>query len=162
MTSRPAVTATAGSKRVTATAPAAKEPNPAIDIVTAMNDPAPFQPWFRGETWDGWRAVFKAAYALPMTVAEIEFFRSIADRDPPQRQVKELWCVVGKIASPLPLPGSMVIGISSPYRKKGLLYNKFKQHFGKDGDILVIRAATRHLNATIDQTIIDEAPEEDL
>jgi hypothetical protein len=59
------------------------------------------------------------------------------------------------------LPNSMVIGISSPYRKKGLLYNKFKRHFGKDGDVLVIRAATRQLNPTIDQSIIDEALAED-
>jgi hypothetical protein len=59
------------------------------------------------------------------------------------------------------LPGSMVIGISSPYRKKGLLYNRFKKHFGKDGDILVVRGATRLLNPTIDQSIIDEALEED-
>jgi hypothetical protein len=42
-----------------------------------------------------------------------------------------------------------------------LLYKKFKQHFGKDGDILVIRAATRQMNPTIDQTFIDEALEED-
>jgi hypothetical protein len=59
------------------------------------------------------------------------------------------------------LPNSMVIGISSPYRKKGLLYNKFKKHFGKDGDILVIRAPTRQLNPTIAQEIVDEAIEED-
>jgi hypothetical protein len=69
---------------------------PAIDIVAAMNDPALFEPWFSGKTWDGWRAVLKAAYALPMTAEEIEFFRTVAERDPPQRQVKELWCVVGR------------------------------------------------------------------
>jgi hypothetical protein len=27
------------------------------------------------------------------------------------------------------LPGSMLIGISSPYRKSGLLYTKYKKHF---------------------------------
>jgi hypothetical protein len=59
------------------------------------------------------------------------------------------------------LSQSMVIGISSPYRKKGLLYDRFKRHFGKEGDVLVIRAPTRVLNPTIDQAIIDEALEED-
>jgi phage terminase large subunit-like protein len=56
------------------------------------------------------------------------------------------------------IPGSIVVGISTPYRKKGLLWKKFKQHFGKDGgDVLVIRASTRQMNPTIDQSFIDEA-----
>jgi hypothetical protein len=59
------------------------------------------------------------------------------------------------------LPGSMVIGISTPYRKRGLLYKKSKTNFGKDGDILVIRAPTRALNPTIPQEVVDEALEED-
>jgi hypothetical protein len=271
MNARPAVTSTAGSTP------------PTIDIVSAMNDKALFEPWFPGATWDGWRAVLKAAFALPMTAAEVEFFRSVAERDPPTRKVKELWLICGRragkdsIASAIcahaaalfsegdrlrpgeralamllasdrdqarivlgyvrsyftdipmlramvqretatgvelsnnvdiaistnsfravrgrpilcaildeisfwqdensanpdeevltaikpalaSLPGSMVIGISSPYRKKGLLYNKFRKHFGKDGDVLVIRAATRQLNPTIPQEIVDEAIEED-
>jgi len=56
----------------------------------------------------------------------------------------------------------MIIAISSPYRKSGLLYDKYKQHFGKDNDdTLVIQAATRVLNPTIDQSIIDAALAED-
>lgn len=55
----------------------------------------------------------------------------------------------------------MIVGISSPYRKGGVLYNKFKRHFGQDGDVLVIQAATRQLNPTIDQSIIDRAMAED-
>jgi hypothetical protein len=27
------------------------------DVVSAMNDGRLFEPWFRGSTWDGWRAV---------------------------------------------------------------------------------------------------------
>jgi hypothetical protein len=255
----------------------------AISIDEALTDPALFQPWFPGETWDGWRAVLKAAYALPMTDAEIEFFRTIAERDPPQQRVKELWCVVGRrggkdsVASVIAahsaalfdqghrlrpgeralvmclandrdqakivlnytrsffqdvdllkglvqretatgfeltnsvdvavstnsfrsvrgrpilcaildetafwrdessanpdeevfkaikpalasIPGSMIIGISSPYRKSGLLYKKFKEHYGRDGDVLVIKAPTRTLNPLIGQDVIDEAMAED-
>jgi phage terminase large subunit-like protein len=68
----------------------------AISIDEALTDPELFEPWFSGETWDGWRAVLKAAYALPMTGDEVEFFRSVAERDPPKRRVRELWCVVGR------------------------------------------------------------------
>src|ERR1035437_6002782 len=97
MTSRPAVPAIAGSTRRSRTARAVNEPEPsAIDIVSAMSDKALFEPWFRGETWDGWRAVLKAAYALPMTADEIDFFRTVAERDPPKRRVSELWCIVDR------------------------------------------------------------------
>jgi hypothetical protein len=255
----------------------------AISIDEAMTDPELFQPWFPGETWDGWRAVLKAAYALPMTGDEVEFFRTVAGRDPPKRRVRELWCIVGRrggkdsVASVVAahsaalfseghrlrpgeralvmclavdrsqagiilsytksyfegidllgamvqretatgfeltnsvdvaistnsfrsvrgrpilcaildetafwrdetsatpdeetyqaikpalasIPGSIIIGISSPYRKSGLLYKKFRDHYGRDGDILVIKAPTRALNPTIDQDIIDEALAED-
>lgn len=257
--------------------------SPAISIDEALTDPALFQPWFDGDTWGGWRAVLKAAYALPMTGDEVDFFRSIADRDPPKRRVRELWCIVGRgggkdsvasgvaaysaalfdqghrlrpgeralvmclavdrdqakivynytrsyftgiemlrelveadtatgfelsngvdiaiatnsfrsvrgrpvlcaildeiafwrderSASPdeetyraigpalARVPGSMVIGISSPYRKAGLLYRKYKEHYGHDGDVLVIKAPTRALNPTIPQEKVDEALAED-
>jgi hypothetical protein len=60
------------------------------------------------------------------------------------------------------LPGSMLIGISTPYARNGLLYKKFRDHFGKDSpDTLVIKAPTRLLNPTIDQAIIDAAIAED-
>ena len=59
-------------------------------------------------------------------------------------------------------PGSMIIGISSPYRKIGLLYQKFRDHYGKDDSkVLVIKAPTRLLNPLIDQSVIDEAMAED-
>src|ERR1700736_1763760 len=256
---------------------------PAISIDEALTDPELFQPWFPGETWDGWRTVLKAAYALPMTGDEVDFFRSVAERDPPKRRVRELWCIVGRrggkdsVASVIAahsaalfdqghrlrpgeralvmclavdrdqakvvlnysrsfftdidllkglvkretasgfeltnnvdvtistnsfrsvrgrpilcaildetafwrdetsatpdeetykaikpalasIPGSIIIGISSPYRKSGLLYKKFKEHYGRDGDVLVIKAPTRTLNPLIEQSIIDEAMAED-
>src|SRR3954447_5456150 len=69
---------------------------PVISIADALTDPELFQPWFEGDTWDGWRAVLKAAYALPMTGDEVAFFRTVAERDPPKRRVRELWCIVGR------------------------------------------------------------------
>jgi hypothetical protein len=59
------------------------------------------------------------------------------------------------------LQGSMLIGISSPYRKAGLLYQKYRDHYGKAGDVLVVKAPTMALNPTIDQAIIDQALDED-
>jgi hypothetical protein len=60
------------------------------------------------------------------------------------------------------LPGSILIGISSPYARSGLLYKKYRDHYGKNSaGVLVIKAPTRLLNPTIDQKIIDEALAED-
>ncbi len=54
------------------------------------------------------------------------------------------------------VPGSMLIAISSPYRKSGLLYRKFNKHFGQnDDDVLVIHAPSQALNPTLDQAEID-------
>jgi hypothetical protein len=257
-----------------------------LDIVTAMNHPGLFAPWFRGgSSWDGWRAILRAAYGLPMSDQEREFFRQVAEREPPSRRVKELWIVAGRragkdsIASLItahaamffqaggrlrpgervlcaalacdreqakivlgytrsyftdipPLaamirretrdgfeldnnvdvsistnsfrnvrrrpilcavldecsfyrdetssnpdeelyralkPGmatlsddAMLIGISTPYRKSGLLFKKFREHYGKGSDdVLVIRAPSLLLNPTLDQGIIAAALEED-
>jgi hypothetical protein len=59
------------------------------------------------------------------------------------------------------IPGSMLIGISSPYRKNGLLFERWRKHYGKDGDVLVIQAASIAMNPTLDQRLIDRALEED-
>jgi hypothetical protein len=263
------------------------------DIVTAMN--STFEPWFEGESWNNWRAVLKAAYGLPISDDEREFFRSVAERDPPRKQVKQLWVCAGRrsgkdsIASlivahtaalfdgvprrkkiagiNLPrlrrgeralcmclacdrdqariilnyvrsyftdvpalasmvqretrdgfelrngvdivvatnsfravrgrailcavldevaffldensskpdvelynaltpgmatLPQSMLIGISSPHKKSGLLWKKFKAHYGReDDDVLVVKGPSIAFNPTIDRSIIDKELAED-
>lgn len=67
-------------------------------IVDAFDDPALFGPWFSGPSWCLWRAILKAAFALPMTDEEIALFRGVADRDPPRKRVRELWVIAGRRA----------------------------------------------------------------
>jgi hypothetical protein len=57
--------------------------------------------------------------------------------------------------------GSLLIGISSPYRQSGLLFEKFRAHHGEDGDVLALRAETRELNPTISEKVIQRAMERD-
>jgi hypothetical protein len=59
------------------------------------------------------------------------------------------------------MPGSMLIGISTPHAKRRLLYRKFTQHYGRDGDVLVIKAPSIVFNPTLDQASIDQALAED-
>jgi hypothetical protein len=67
-----------------------------MDIVTALDDPNLFLRWFLGASWNGWRAILKAAFALQMTDAERAFFTLVARREPPRQQVRELWIVAGR------------------------------------------------------------------
>jgi hypothetical protein len=49
------------------------------------------------------------------------------------------------------LPTSMMIGISSPYKKSGLLFDRHRKHFGRDSDdVLVIQAASHVMNPILD------------
>jgi hypothetical protein len=255
-----------------------------MNICAAMGDPLVFGSGFRGASWDSWRTILKAAFALPMSDKERGFLRTVADRDPPRHRVRELWVVAGRragkdsIASLIAahaaalldgqhvllrpgeralvqclacdreqsrivlgytraffdnpmlrkmvtretadglelangvdisittnnfrsargrtvlcaifdevafwrsdfssspdeetyrairpglstLPNSLLVGISSPYRKNGLLHTKFKKHFGRDDDdVLVIRAASLQLNPMLDQAIVAAAIEDD-
>jgi hypothetical protein len=56
------------------------------------------------------------------------------------------------------VPGSMLIVISSPYKRSGLVYRKWREHFGKDSpNILVIQGTSRDFNHTLSQEKIDRA-----
>src|SRR5262249_2023829 len=67
-----------------------------LDIVTAMDSRLLFGPWFPGKSWDHWRIVLKAAFALRMTESEQRFFHTVAEREPPTKPARELWCVSGR------------------------------------------------------------------
>jgi hypothetical protein len=257
-----------------------------MNIIEAMEAPEVFRPWFPGDSWAAWKAILRAAFALPMTAEELVTFGELAGRrSAPTKRVKELVVIAGRrsgkdsiasaaiawaagieqahlgrlrpgerasvmllacdreqariirgyvgsyfqtipglsalvvgetraglelsngveiviatndfravrgrtilcvcldeaafysdenSASPdietdralepalATLPGSIKFIISSPYRKKGLLYEKFRSSFGKDDDrTLVIQAATPRLNPTIDPAIIERAMTDD-
>lgn len=56
----------------------------------------------------------------------------------------------------------MLIGISSPYAQRGLLYTKHRDCYGQaDPDVLVVQAGTKVFNPTIDATIIEQAHRDD-
>jgi hypothetical protein len=98
-----------------------------------------------------YRAVRGRAIAL-VVLDEVAFYQSESSASPDLEIYRAL---LPGLAS---LPGSMLIAISSPYKKGGILYSKFKSDYGKDNaSVLFIRSDTRTLNPLIDQTVIDEA-----
>jgi hypothetical protein len=64
----------------------------------------------------------------------------------------ELYAALIPALATLRSSGSMIIGISTTYRKSGLLYNKWHQHHGVDDDnVLVIRQPSRVYNPRLDE-----------
>jgi len=60
------------------------------------------------------------------------------------------------------IPGAMLLCASSPYARRGALFDAHRKHFGKDGDpVLVWHAPTRAMNPTLPQRVIDAAMEAD-
>lgn len=60
------------------------------------------------------------------------------------------------------IPGALLIAISSPYAQRGELYKAYRDHFGRDGDpVLVWQADTRTMNPTVSQVVIDNAYRDD-
>jgi hypothetical protein len=51
--------------------------------------------------------------------------------------------------------GGMLVGISSPYRKTGLLHTKHKTYFGVDSDdTLIVQGSSRAFNSTLTEEVI--------
>ena len=63
--------------------------------------------------------------------------------------------------SMLTIPNSMLLVASSPYAKRGALWEAYRRHYAKPGKILVWQSPTAVMNPTIPQSEIDAALEED-
>ena len=60
------------------------------------------------------------------------------------------------------IPDALLLCLSSPYARRGELWRAYREHYGKDGDpVLVIQAPTRALNPTVPQAVIDRAMAKD-
>ena len=69
----------------------------AISVTAAMNSPKLLGPYFRGDSWNTWRAVIKATFAEPMSDPEIAAFKEVAGgRDPPKKRVSEAVYAIGR------------------------------------------------------------------
>lgn len=73
---------------------------------------------------------------------EIAFWRT-DDSANPDREI---------ISSVLPaqalVPNALIVGLSSPYARRGILWDKYDKHYGKPGDILVWKASTVFMHDT--------------
>ena len=87
---------------------------------------------------------------------EIAFWRSDDSANP---DVEVVNAVRPGLAS---IPGSILLLASSPYARRGVLWNAFRQHYRQDdARVLVWKAGTARMNPNIDPAIIAEAREAD-
>jgi hypothetical protein len=62
-------------------------------VIDFISDPSLLRSSFEGPSWDRWRSVLRAAFALPMTRRDLSLFAEVSgDRQPPTRRVRELVC----------------------------------------------------------------------
>lgn len=96
-------------------------------------------------------------YTLAAVVSdEIAFWRSEESANP---DTEIIAAVRPGLAT---IPGSLLLCISSPYARRGALWQAYQKHYGKDGDpVLVWQADSLSMNPSIDPSIIEQAIEED-
>jgi hypothetical protein len=71
--------------------------------------------------------------------------------------------ILGAVRPGLATTGGPLIIASSPYARRGELWDTYRKHYGADGDplILVAQGASRDLNASLPQGVVDRALERD-
>ena len=95
-------------------------------------------------------------YSLAAVLAdEVSFWRSDEDSSNPATAIFE-----ALRPSMATLPGSLLMVATTPYSRRGIVFDTYKRHWGKDGDpILIWNGATRDMNASVDEAVIAEAYE---
>jgi hypothetical protein len=87
---------------------------------------------------------------------EIAFWRSEESSNPAEEILAALRPAMATI------PGALLLGLSSPYKRSGPLYEAHKRHYGKDeSSVLIVQSETRRMNPCVPQSIIDRAMELD-
>ena len=87
---------------------------------------------------------------------ELAFWRSDESSNPDDEVLGALRPAMATI------PGALLLCASSPYSRRGALWNAHVRNYGKDNpDILVWQAPTRTMNPTVPQAVIDRAYQED-
>jgi hypothetical protein len=87
---------------------------------------------------------------------ELAFWRSEEDASNPDHEI--ISAIKPAMAT---IPDAMQLCASSPYARKGSLWDAYHRYFGKEGSILVWQAATRIMNPLVPQSFIDGEYEKD-
>ncbi len=67
-----------------------------LSILQLMEDPEALGRWFNASSWNAWKVVLKATFALPLTCQERKTFSKHTGRQCSPKSVRELWMVIGR------------------------------------------------------------------
>jgi hypothetical protein len=97
-------------------------------------------------------ASFRAVRGYTVVAAicdEIAFWRSEESANPDVEVLKALRPAM------LTVPKALLLCISSPYAKRGALFEAYREHYGRDGDpVLVWQADTKAMNPTVSDQLL--------
>ena len=86
---------------------------------------------------------------------EVAFWRSDDSANPDREIVNALRPAMATV------PHALLLGISSPYARRGVLWDMHRRYYGQDGDVLVWQAPTRSMNPLVPESVIAEAYAQD-
>jgi hypothetical protein len=95
--------------------------------------------------------------AIAVIASEIAFWHDVENSANPDVEI------MNALRPALATTRGPVIQISSPYARRGVLWDTYDKHFGSKGDplILVAQGASRDFNPTLPQSVVDRALERD-
>jgi hypothetical protein len=89
--------------------------------------------------------------AIGCVLDEVAFLRSDDSANP----ASELIAAIAPAMSTI--PDALMLAISSPYSRSGILWEAYRENFGKESPILVWQADTRSMNPTVNRLVIEAA-----
>lgn len=102
-------------------------------------------------------ASFRAVrgYTVAACIAdELAFWRSDESANPD-------WEILNALRPAMATLDGKLIALSSPYSRRGALWDTYKRHFGKPGPILVAQAPSKTMNPDLPERVIAEAMNRD-
>jgi hypothetical protein len=86
------------------------------------------------QSWATWLIVLRAAFGLPLDEQQLQTFHSVAgDRAPPNKRVRELWCIVGRRGGKSRIAAALAVWLA--------LFTKHNLASGERGMVLVLAAS---------------------
>jgi hypothetical protein len=82
---------------------------------------------------------------------EVAFWRSEDSANPDTEIVNALRPAMATV------PGALLVAISSPYARRGVLWDAYRRRYRQDGDVLVWQAPTQTMNPAVPARVIADA-----
>lgn len=69
--------------------------------------------------------------------------------------------IIAALRPALATLGGKLVALSSPYARRGVLWDQYRRHFGHDSPVLVAQAPSRTLNPGLPERVVDDAMKDD-